>query len=287
MPINAADFSMICDLVRRRAGIVLEPGKEYLVETRLAQLARHHGLGGNADVIAGLRAAGAAGERTRTDVVHAMTTNETSFYRDQRPFDVLRDAVLPALIAARKDERALNIWCAASSTGQEPYTIAMTLAEHFPTVLATWRVSFVATDLSADVLARARLGKFNASEVGRGLPPALLAKYFARTGPAEWQACQRLRDLVEFRQLNLVEPWPAMAPLDLLFIRNVLIYFDADTKRDILRRARGLLRKDGYLFLGGAETTLNLDDQYEKLNADRSGCYRLRGAGGDAAKHAA
>lgn len=270
MAIKPDDFSFVAKLVDQRTGIVLERGKEYLVEARLGAVAAKEGLPSLDALVARLRGAGADPLARR--VCDAMTTNETSFFRDVHPFEVLRKSVLPDLIERRRVTRQLNLWCAASATGQEPYSVVLTMLEHFPQ-LADWKVSFVATDLSADVLAKARAGRFTQLEVNRGLPAPLLVKYFRKDG-ADWELDPAVRRRVEFREMNLTTAWPAMPPLDLIFMRNVLIYFAVETKRQILTRARGLLRPDGYLFLGGAETTLNLDEAYQRVQLEKGSVYR-------------
>jgi chemotaxis protein methyltransferase CheR len=270
MALGPATFDFVRTLVHDEAGIVIETGKEYLVESRLLPLARRANI---ADLDAFVTLArGTLGALTRRRIIDAMTTNETSFFRDGKPFDCLRKEVLPALIAARKAERSLAIWCGASSTGQEPYTIAMMIREHFPELLS-WKLTFVATDLSADVLARAKAGRYNQIEINRGLPPGLVAKYFEQQG-LEWEIAAPLRNMVTFQELNLNRPWPAFPPLDIVLMRNVMIYFDVEAKKRILGRIRQALRPDGYLFLGAAETTMNLDDAFERLAFERSGCYR-------------
>lgn len=272
MPLNSADFEHIAKLVRDRSAIVLETGKEYLVESRLLPVARSEGCASLQELIMRLRSPSANGLQRK--VVEAMTTNETSFFRDLHPFEVLKKTLLPELIAKRGNERALNLWCAASSSGQEPYTIAMTLREHFP-MLASWTCGFLATDLSSTMVERARSGRYSQLEVNRGMPAPLLVKYFQRHG-VEWQIKEELRKMIEFRQMNLVETWTAMPEMDIIFMRNVLIYFDVAIKKAILAKVRRVLRPDGYLFLGAAETTLNLDDAFERMQFEKSGCYRLR-----------
>ena len=203
-----------------------------------------------------------------------MTTNETSFFRDLHPFDALKKTLLPELVIKRGGERILNFWCAAASSGQEPYTVALLLREHFP-LLADWTIRFIATDLSAEMVERSRAGRYSQLEMNRGMPAAFLVKYFQRQG-VEWQVKEEIRAMIEFRQLDLVRAWPSMPPLDIIFMRNVLIYFDVATKKAILAKVRRLLRPDGYLFLGAAETTLNLDDNFERRQLDKAGCYHLR-----------
>jgi chemotaxis protein methyltransferase CheR len=272
MAITEQDFDSIRAFVRSRSAISLEKGKEYLVESRLAPLAAQEGLASLHALVEAVSKNGNSplGEK----VVDAMTTNETSFFRDVEPFNILKREVLPALVAERAAYRRLNIWCGAASTGQEPYTVAMILMEHFPQ-LATWDVSFLATDLSPTVLDKAKSGRFAQLEVNRGLPATLLVKYFERKD-AHWVIKDSIRRMIRFELLNLIKPWPAMQLLDIVFLRNVLIYFEVDVKKMILGRLVERMRPGAYLFLGGAETTLNLDDRFERLPFDRAGCYRLK-----------
>lgn len=272
MALHPNDFDYIRDLVLKRSAIVLDAGKEYLIEARLTPLARQEGLASLAELIAQLRAQSFNGLHWK--VVEAMTTNETSFFRDLYPFEALKKTVLPDLLAKRATERKLHLWCAASSSGQEPYTVLMLLREHFP-ALATWTVRFIASDLSQEILERARAGRYSQLEVNRGLPAPLLVKYFQKQG-IEWQVKEDLRRALELLQVNLAAGWPAWPPMDIIMMRNVLIYFDVATKKAILGKIRRVLRPDGYLFLGAAETTLNLDDAFERIDFARSGCYRLR-----------
>jgi chemotaxis protein methyltransferase CheR len=269
------EFQLVCDLVLRRSGIVLEAGKEYLVEARLAMLAKRLNVA-VPQLITKLRMRDDATERSLID---AMTTNETSFFRDVKPFETFKKTLMPALIAARAAEKRLSFWCAASSTGQEPYAIAMLLREHFPQ-LADWKLSFVASDLSRDVLEKARAGRYSQTDVNRGLPATLLVKYFRKV-ETEWEVVPEVRKMIDFREVNLLATWPVLPPLDICFIRNVLIYFSPDTKRQILGKIRKMMRPDGYLFLGAAETTLNVDESFKRLKgADDSGCFHLAAAAG-------
>lgn len=272
MPITPTEFSHVSRLVRADAGIVLEPGKEYLVEARLTPLARKEGYASLSALIAALTPGATV---IRAKVVEAMTTNETSFFRDVEPFTLLRTTILPAVMEARRASRRIQIWCGASSTGQEPYSIAMTLLE-MPE-LTTWSVDILATDLSTDVLDRARRGSYSQLEVNRGLPAPLLLKYFQKQG-LEWQLHDRVRSMVRFEQLNLMRPLPlSVGSPDIVFLRNVLIYFDPPDKAAILTRIRNVMRPDGYLFLGAAETPRNLDDRFERVES-RTGCYRIGSA---------
>ncbi|MFN8025622.1 MAG: protein-glutamate O-methyltransferase CheR [Acidimicrobiia bacterium] len=201
-----------------------------------------------------------------------MTTNETSFFRDGRPFDALRDTVLPDVIERRSRNRSLNIWCAACSSGQEPYSIAMLLREDFPQ-LNDWNVRILGTDLSQEMVDRCKQGTYSQFEINRGLPARYLPRHFERAG-ASWSVMAATRRGLDFRTMNLIDPWPALPAMDIVFIRNVLIYFDAATKRNLLERAHRALAPEGYLFLGGAETTINLHDGFERLPITLAGCYR-------------
>lgn len=265
------DFAFVCRLVRDRSAIVLEAGKEYLVEARLTPVARKYQLGSLGELVARLRSP--AEQELRTRVVEAMVTTETSFFRDLAPFEGLRKTVLPELIAARGTERRLNVWSAACSSGQEPYSAAILLRDHFPE-LAAWRVSILATDLSADILAKAREGLYSQVEANRGLPAAALVKHFRQEGSG-WRVSDEVRRAVEFREMNLTRLWPALPKMDVVLLRNVMIYFDVDTKRAILSRVAKVLRPDGYLILGAAETTMNLDDSFRRVESLKGGFYKL------------
>jgi chemotaxis protein methyltransferase CheR len=267
------DFEAIRRLLQERSAILLEDDKHYLVESRLGPLVRRLNLSSLGELIAQLRGQ-APGELLR-QVVEALVTTETSFFRDQHPFEALRTVVLPDLIARRRSERRVNLWCAACSSGQEPYSLALLLREHFPE-LSGWHVSLLASDLSQEVLTRARDGRFSQIEVSRGLPAALLKKHFQEHGTS-WQLKPAIRRMVSFRQINLAQAWPCLPPMDLVLLRNVMIYFDLETKKAILSKLARLLRPDGYLLLGGAETTFNLDDSYQRVEALKAGFYQLAG----------
>jgi chemotaxis protein methyltransferase CheR len=267
------DFTYICRLVREGAAIVLEPGKEYLVETRLAPIVRKLQLGSISDLVGKLR--NGFEPSLLVQVIEAMVTTETSFFRDVAPFEGLKHGVLPDLIARRANEWRLNIWCAATSTGQEPYSLAILLRENFPQ-LATWSVNFLATDLSTEVLERARVGKYSQLEVNRGLPATLMVKYFRQHG-SSWELIEDVRRAIQFKEMSLTRPWPILPRMDLIMMRNVMIYFDVETKKEILGRVARLLRPDGYLLLGGAETTLNLNDSFRRVEHRRAGFYQLIG----------
>ena len=270
MALAADDFAFVRHFLRAQSGIVLEPGKEYLVEARLTPVAQQAGFASLPDLITHLR------QRAPTalclQVVEALVTNETQFFRDVHPFETLKTSILPDLIAKRSAKRQLRLWCAAAASGQEPYSVALLLAEHFPQ-LATWNVQCIASDISNVLLERAQRGCYSQVEVTRGLPAPLLRKYFHKNG-REWQLAERIRRGVTFRQINLVQAWPPLPPMDILFMRNVLIYFDADTKNTILGKVRQLLKPDGYLFLGSSEVISPRNTAFKRRQFDKTVCYQ-------------
>lgn len=268
--LSQGDADFVRELVYRRAAIRLDASKQYLLEMRLEQLVREGGF----ESIGHLLEKARSGAPTLdTQIVEAITTHETTFFRDVHPFEALRNHILPPLIAARKGTSKLTIWSAACSTGQEPYSIAMLVLDRFPE-LAQWPVRILATDLSEKALTRARDARFTQLEVNRGLPAPMLVKHFERVG-AEWQVKAKARSLVTFRQLNLLEPWNNVRA-DVVFMRNVLIYFDVATKKTILNRVRQMIAPDGALLLGTAETTFGIDDAWERVPLEKSTYYRLR-----------
>ena len=260
------DYEFLRKLLKDRSGLDLSSDKQYLVESRLIPLAQRAGLSGITELV--LKIKGGADALT-SEVVEAMTTNETFFFRDKIPFDHLRQAVLPALVQARASRRALRIWCAASSTGQEPYSIAMCVKEFAG--LTGWRVEIVATDLSQAVLEKSKSGIFSQFEVQRGLPIQMLVKYFAQTGEL-WQINAEIRAMVQHRQLNLLQDFSHLGSFDVIFCRNVLIYFDTDTKADIFTRLAKILEPDGVLALGAAESVVGISDAF-KPYPERRGLY--------------
>jgi chemotaxis protein methyltransferase CheR len=260
-----SDFDFVRDVVRAESGVVLGADKEYLVESRLAPVVRQHEMDGLEALIARVRA-GAAEHRAQ--VVDALTTHETYFFRDVHPFDALRTKIIPDLLAERP-QRRLTMWSAAAATGQEPYSLAMMLQEHFSSV----PVSIVATDLSRSCVEVGRRGSYSQMEINRGLPARLLVRYFDRDG-LRWCVQDRVRAMVSFRELNLVRPWPALPPMDVILLRNVLTYFDLDTRREVLRRAAAALRPGGVLFLGGSETTIGSDPGLVWTRIGKTVCYR-------------
>jgi len=272
MSIRPEDFDYVREMVYDHSAIVLNPGKEYLVESRMQPLINQQGLDSIAALVAALRSKPYS--NLHKDVIEAMTTNETSFFRDMHPFEAVRKNIFPEMMKSRANTRALHIWCGACSSGQEPYSLAMLIREHFP-MLNSWKVNITASDLSDEILAKARQGCYGPLEVNRGLPAPLLVKYFERHG-TEWKVKDILRDMITFHQMNLTGVWDVMPHLDMVMLRNVLIYFDQDTKRSILGNIRRLLKPDGYLFLGSAETTFNIDDAFERVMLGRAVAYRLK-----------
>jgi len=272
--VSAADFACIREFLRRRSGVVLDPSKGYLVEARLLPVVRRHGCGGLDALVGRLRQGGDA--VLERDILNAMMTHETSFFRDRAPFETLRQ-ILPELLERRSVSRHLTIWSAAASTGQEAYSLAMLLEEHFRPRLAGWRVRILATDISDVVLEQARTGSYGALEMARGLPDDYRQKYFVPL-LGRWSISQDCRKLVEFRQFNLAAPWQGIPACDIVFLRNVLIYFDIPTRARIIEQVRGVLRPDGCLFIGGAETLLGVSDAFERLQGAGCGYYRPKGA---------
>lgn len=271
MSLSATDMDFVRKLVLERAGIVVGEDKEYLVVSRLEPLARAEGLESLEALVACLR-----NQHTGTliyKVIEAMTTNETSFFRDVHPFEALKSDILPALLKRNASTQKLDVWCAASSTGQEPYCIAMLLRDNFPQI-QSWTVNMLATDISEAVLSKARLGLYSSLEVNRGLPAPLLVKHFTRNG-SNFELKKDIRDMVEFREMNLTQAWPTLPAMDIIFVRNVLIYFNLEAKREILCKIRKTLKPQGYLFLGGAETTINIDDNYQRLQVGKTVCYQV------------
>jgi chemotaxis protein methyltransferase CheR len=272
--VTPADYDFLRMLLKERSGLDLSADKQYLVESRLVPLARRVGLSGIPDLV--LKMKGGAEAMIR-DVVEAMTTNETFFFRDKIPFDHLRDTIIPALLQSRASRRSLRIWSAASSTGQEPYSIAMCLKEMGP-ALSGWRVEILGTDLSQEVLEKSKAGIYSQFEVQRGLPIQLLVKYFTQNGDL-WQINTDIRGMVQYRQLNLLQDFSHLGKFDVIFCRNVLIYFDQATKSSILDRMAKIIEPDGTLMLGAAESVVGISDAF-KPYLDRRGLYQPNAARG-------
>ena len=265
------DFDYLRDLMHLRAAIVLEPGKEYLALSRLEPVARDHGLTTVSELVGLLRT------RELTSAIHdqvvdALTTNETTFFRDFNPWESLRTRVLPELLERKERTRTLAIWSAGCSSGQEPYSIAMSIREHVPELL-TWQLSILGTDISTSVLARARTGRYGQLEVNRGLPAHLLVRHFTRAG-MEWEIEEPIRRMVRFERHNLNDAWPSMPPFDLVLMRNVMIYFETEAKRRVLAKMHRQLAPHGYLLLGASETTYSLSDDFVREPDGRTAWYR-------------
>lgn len=263
------DFAYLAGFVRERSGIVLPAEKAYLVENRLKPLASERNFRSLGELVSALKLN--RDDRLARGVVEVMTTNETLFFRDAKPFDLLRDIVLPQLIDARPKGRPLRIWSAACSAGQEPYSIAMTIKENAAR-FGAWPVEIVATDISAAILAKARSGTYSQFEVQRGLPIRFLVKYFTQTG-TQWTIHPEIRGMVQFREQNMLEDMVRLGSFDIVFCRNVLIYFDTDTKQQVLERIARCLAPDGVLFLGGTETVIGITSRFGPVPGHR-GIYR-------------
>jgi len=279
--VTPLDYDYLRKLLKERSGLTLSADKQYLVESRLLPVARRAGVDGLGGLVQKLKAPGA--EAVIVEVVEAMTTNESFFFRDKIPFDHFRGQIMPALLAARAAQRQIRIWCAAASTGQEPYTLAMCLKEMAPQV-AGWRIEIIGTDLSTEVLEKAKAGIYSQFEVQRGLPIQMLVKYFSQVGES-WQIAPELRAMVQYKPLNLLHNFTHLGHFDIIFCRNVLIYFDQDTKIDVFDRLARVLQPDGYLVLGAAETVVGLTDSFKPLT-DQRGVYAPNAAGSKAARPA-
>ncbi|MGE0847849.1 MAG: protein-glutamate O-methyltransferase CheR [Flavobacteriaceae bacterium] len=272
------DFEFFSTFLKQRSGIVIGEEKQYLLESRLTPVVRKAGLSEIADLVPILRGGRDAALATR--VVEAMTTNESFFFRDKTPFEHFRDVMVPHMLETRAARRAFRVWCAAASTGQEPYSLAITIKE-LASSLANWRIEIVGTDLSSDVIEKAKAGIYSQFEVQRGLPIQTLLKYFEQKGEI-WQIASMLRAMVQYRVFNLLDDYAALGKFDVIFCRNVLIYFDHATKKDILQRLSRCLTPDGFLVLGAAETVVGISDAYETV-PERRGLYRLKGAAAEPA----
>jgi chemotaxis protein methyltransferase CheR len=266
--VTPADYDYLRKLLKERSGLVLAADKQYLVESRLLPVAHRAGIGTLAELVQKLR--GMKNEPLVTEVAEAMTTNESFFFRDKLPFEHFRETIMPALLAARAAQRRIRIWCAAASTGQEPYSLAMSLKE-MGEKIAGRNIEIVATEFSTQVLEKAKSGIFSQFEVQRGLPIRLLVKYFDQIGDS-WQINPDVRAMVQFRPFNLLLEFTHLGPFDLVFCRNVLIYFDQETKTRVLDRIARIMEHDGYLVLGAAETVVGLTDSFKPL-PDRRGVY--------------
>ena len=264
------NYRFLQEHVHSRVGIVLEDNKHYLFESRLAPIVKQHGLASINDLCVLLRAK--RDIALAHQVVEAMTTNETYFFRDPAQYDAIRTVLLPKLKQQRADTRKLRFWSAASSTGQEAYTLAMLLLENG---FQDWNIQILGTDFSEKVVERARGGIYQQIEVNRGLPAALLIKYFRRTG-LDWQLSEQVRKMVRFETIDLRQNMRALGPFDLVFCRNVMIYFDNETKRNIMKEIHSTLFRDGWLLLGGSETAFSLEERFDRQAAGTVSVYVAR-----------
>ncbi len=271
MPIQPSDFKYISEFIKNASGIVLQPGKEYLVENRLEILSRNLKLENIETLVKKLQQATSSDLSQK--VIDALTTNETSFFRDKHPFESLKKAILPDIIKKRSAIKQINIWCAASSSGQEPYTIAMVLKE-MSYLLENWKINFIASDISEEMLERCRQGIYTQMEVGRGLPPNLLPKFFSRHQNS-WQVKPDLRKMIDFRSFNLCKQWPFMPSMDIIFLRHVLVYFNDSMKKEIFGKVRRLLKPDGFLFVGSGDNPEILDKNFIRKEFSTSACYKI------------
>jgi chemotaxis protein methyltransferase CheR len=267
------DFDFYKDFLKEKSGLTLTPDKSYLLDSRLNPVAKKHGFANIDAMTVALR--GNAKPDVFKDVIEAMTTNETSFYRDSKPFDQFRDVVIPHLIKTRSVSKRVRIWCAAASSGQEPYSLSMLIKEQ-GAKLAGWNFEIIGTDISMDILDIAKKGEYSQFEVQRGLPIQMLMKYFEQKGD-RWVLKPEIRSTVQYKYFNLLDPMATLGKFDIIFCRNVLIYFDKDTKAKVLQNMAGLLPEDGFLFLGGAETVLGITDAFKPLENTR-GMYVKPGA---------
>lgn len=252
-----ADFEFIAQVLKRRSGLVLTPEKGYLVESRVGPLLRKHDLPNIEALVLRMRG---LDERLIRDVVECMTTNESFFFRDKTPFDHFEKLMLPKLLAARAQEKRLRIWCCAASTGQEPYSLAMILKDK-SVFLKDWRIELVGTDIATEVLDRAKTGVYSQFEIQRGLPVQMLVKYFSKDGD-QYRIRDEIRSMVQYKVANLLDPFTGFGSFDIIFCRNVLIYFDEPTKRNVLERLSQLLPDDGYLLLGAAESVVGITNSF-------------------------
>ena len=266
------DYEYLRKILKDHSGLDLSADKQYLIESRLLPLSRKCGVPGIGELVQKMKGGSSS---ITAQVVEAMTTNETFFFRDKVPFEHFRDTIIPQMLAARAGRKSLRIWCAAGSTGQEPYSLAMSMKE-MGAALAGWRVEIIATDLSTEVLEKSKSGVYSQFEVQRGLPIQLLVKYFKQNGEL-WQINSELRAMVQHRQLNLLHDFSQLGTFDIIFCRNVLIYFDQETKINIFGRLARSMEQDGFLVLGAAETVVGLTDAFKPF-PDKRGLYRPSGA---------
>ena len=272
MPLNSEDLDYVRAFVRGRSAIVLD-NKEYLIEARLESLAASEGLPSLTNLMRALRNEPDPKPLHRK-VLDALATHETLFFRDAHPFDALRKFVIPQLLDRRRDSKSIRIWSAACSAGQEPVSIAILLRHYFPE-LNDWRIDILATDISDETLDQARSGCYSQIEINRGLPAPLLIRYFEDLG-SHWKVQPAIHRMIRYDYFNLVDPWPARRPFDLILLRNVMIYFDVDVKREVLERIGEALTPGGYLLMGAAETVFGISEVFETMMFGRTAFYRRK-----------
>ncbi|MCA9058700.1 MAG: hypothetical protein KDA85_09380 [Planctomycetaceae bacterium] len=270
MPLAPYDIDYLCTAIAARSGNQISASQSYLLEARLTPIARSAGLADVQALVAQLRSN--PRNPLHDAITEAMTINETSFFRDVQPFDAMQSEILPQLAERRRTTRSLSIWSAACSSGQEAYSIAMLLRTNCPS-FNTWNIRIHCTDLSEEMVRRTREGAFSQFEVNRGLPAPMLVRWFDRKG-MQWQVKPELRQMIEARKMNLTENWSTLTQHDIVFLRNVLIYFDRKMKEQILRRVHQAMRPDGYLFLGGGETLLQMNVPFERVTVGKTVCFR-------------
>lgn len=263
------DYKFLSELLLKTSGLCLGDNRQYLVEKRLAPLAQSSGFDSLDDLIQSLRSN--PGAATVHAVAEAMATNETLFFRDAQPFEDLRNTLLPRLLEARRHVKQLRIWSAAASTGQEAYSIGMLLRHHFPE-LDSWQIEIIGTDISSKALDRARQGVYSQFEIQRGLPVQMLIRYFEQVSDG-WKVKSEIRDMVRFREQNLLQAFSRLGRFDIIFCRNVLIYFDVPTRTRLLDRLVESLSHDGFLLLGASETLLGVTDHFERFSSCQSAVY--------------
>jgi chemotaxis protein methyltransferase CheR len=271
MTVTEEQFEFITKLVRQEIGIVLESGKEYLVNSRLDSVARSEGI---KEIEVLIEKVKKGDSQLKQLLLDSMTTNETLFFRDGKPFECIKNFILPDLIKLREKSKKLTFWCAASSTGQEPYSLAILIKENFP-LLSSWDIKIIATDICKDALNKAQIAEYSQFEVNRGLPITLLSKYFTRSG-IKWKLNQEITRMVEFRELNLLGSFSSVPQSDMVMIRNVLIYFDDQTKKSIYSKIKNILASDGYLLVGGSESVVNFDNSYVREVQDNYPFFRIK-----------
>ena len=273
---NPSDYKFLSDFLQKASGLNLGDKKEYLLESRLIPVAQSLDMSGIEELVRALKVMPSV--ELKTPVIEAMTTNETLFFRDKKPFDELANLMMPKILEAKRMHRKIRIWCAASSSGQEPYSIAMQLKECIPELNFGWNVEIVATDLDKQILAKAEKGQYTQFEVQRGLSIKMLMKYFEKNDQG-WQIKPEIRKCVTWKQLNLLDYFGHLGEFDVIFCRNVLIYFDTDRKKQILDRMAKQIPNHGYLILGGAETVLGISDMFCRAKDYRAAVYHPAHAG--------